>query len=125
TLEYATPAASGSSNGPASGSSLVAATANANAEAEWPEGNDEVRGRRRSGRSGVGRRRLISSFRGPLTVAEVKASASTPCSAARRPRVPPNAAAPAASVSQRREWSAAPLRLSSSSSTAGGRRRVQ
>ena len=43
----------------------------------------EGRGIRRIRRRGEGRRRPISSFSGPFTIADVKVSASTPCSAAR------------------------------------------
>jgi hypothetical protein len=74
--------------GPTSGSSRVAATANANADAEWPEGNDDVLGMCRSRRRGARRCRPASSFMGPLTAADVTASARRPRCAARRPRSP-------------------------------------
>jgi hypothetical protein len=71
------------------------ATANAKADAEWPDGNDGdsgIRTKRASAKDSsslTGRRRRYSDFARTLTVKDVSATAVNPRMAARRPELPP------------------------------------
>lgn len=89
------------------GKTLPTAVANANAEAEWPEGNEVLLGmgaRRAGGTSlGSGRRRRLRGLIRRLATAEVTASDAIPWAAASRPRLPRVAARIAAEPSQSRE----------------------
>ena len=72
-----------------SGRTLPTPVANANAEAEWPDGNDELAGigaRRSAGASlESGRERRPSGLNTRLAAADVTAIDASPVTAARRP----------------------------------------
>src|SRR5207253_4053619 len=109
------------------GISLAAPTVKAKADAACPDGNEKDVGRGISGpvrRRITGRSRFHTSLRGPLTRAEVTATESTPRIAARRARLPPNAAIRPAIVIQRTEWSAALLTSTTARSRRGRGRAV-
>ena len=89
TREYATPAARGASAAPRAGRTRPAPSTNATAEAECPDGMEELVGwgwtKRKTGRcSGSGRARGSSVLNPRFVTAEATACASTPCRAARR-----------------------------------------
>jgi len=102
-------------------------TANAAADAAWPEGNevdDGIRTHRLSGtpsRVRPGRRRLPASFIGWLITNEVSPIAAIPVNAARRPRAPPNrASAPATSSHGLEKFAKSAIRRSGLSSSGVG-----
>ena len=125
TREYATAAASARSGTARTGSSPATAPANANAEAEWPDGNDVLVGivtQRSSGTPALsrsGRPRLLAVFMGMFTRAEFRPIAATPVRAARRPLLPPTTKIPAAIANQSIELLANPDRRRSGSSSVG------
>src|SRR6476660_1191568 len=104
TLEYATPAATGAMTAPSTGCTSPVPRANATAEAEWPDGMDELVGcgctKRNTGRcSGRGRARGSRVLKTSLVTAEATPWASSPWTAARLVR-PGMAAATAATPNQ-------------------------
>src|SRR5262245_9084725 len=95
----------------ATGSSIPAPTANAAADAGWPDGNDVEPGRRvardnHGAGPDDGLLRLKSGFRTAFATADVSPTASSPRVAARRPNRPPPAARTPAHASHSFEWSA-------------------
>ena len=89
TREYATPSAAGANAAPNDGLTSPTPTAKATAEAEWPDGMDELLGcgwtNLNTGRcSGSGRARGNRVLKTPLVTAEATAWAMSPCRAARR-----------------------------------------
>ncbi len=94
TREYATRDASAARGAASTGDSNAAPVANANADAACPDGKEveagSLRRRLTSGtRSINGRFRLASCFMGRFTTADVTPNATSPLSAARRPKRPP------------------------------------
>src|SRR4051812_46432514 len=113
--------------GPSTGIEPATAPANANADAEWPDGNDVevgIGGGRPSGPpadSRSGRARRLANFIGRFTTAELRPTATSPVVAALRPLFPPNTNSGAATPSHSLEWFAsAERRRSGSSSVAVG-----
>ena len=110
---------------PSTGIEPATAPANANADAEWPDGNDVEVGIgtwRSSGTpaaSRSGRSRLLASFIGRFTTAELMPTATSPVAAALRPRGPPSANSGAAAPIHSFEWFASPERRRSGSSSVG------
>src|SRR4051812_3734494 len=98
---------------PACGQAALTPLAKAKADAAWPEGHDVERGIetwRVTGTSYIclsGRRRLPSGLSTRLTTADVRGMEVRPFSAARRPRLPPDAASSAEQPSHSCEWFAA------------------
>src|SRR3954466_4928465 len=100
TRPYATPAAITTTGNARAGDSSSTPAANAAADAEWPLGNDVVRGWRASWRNGgtsvsSGLVRRTAHFAGPLATALATPIDIRPRTAARRPPVPVRASAPA------------------------------
>ena len=99
--------------------------AKANADAEWPEGHDVDWGIvtwRAIGTSYIflsGRRRWPSGLSTKLTTADVSAMDADPFAAARRPRLPPQAASSAEQPSHSRDLSAAWESRRNAASSAG------
>src|ERR1700690_4412032 len=107
--EYATAAARTPAPRAAHGRSRLIAVANANADAEWPEGNEVESGIRTCRTPGTpaparsGRARRPSGLMARFTSAEVAPMASVPRPAARRPAGLPVTAITAARASQIRD----------------------
>ena len=110
---------------PTTGIDPPTAPANANADAEWPDGNEVEVGigtRRASGTpaaSRSGRSRLLASFIGRFTTAELIPTAMSPVAAALRPVGPPSANSAAAAPIHSLEWFASPERRRSGPSSVG------
>jgi hypothetical protein len=113
TREYATAPARKRSGSASGGRSWPTDAANANPDAECPDGNDRDdgiltwRSRGTPAPSRSGRCLAYSDLTPRFTVAEVTAIVSRPRAAARRPACPPKTAIAAATPSHRRDLSAA------------------
>src|SRR5438270_8579682 len=123
TRPYATPAAITTTGNARAGDSSTTPVANAAADAEWPLGNDVVRGWRASWRRGGtsvsnGRVRRTAHFAGPLATALATPSDISPRTAARRPSFPVSASAPA-TPNHSRPWLAPLVSRGTTSSMTG------